>query len=200
MTKKQATANFSGVHRRGVLCAAVVGFLPCFTAYASEAGPVSMQSDMALKESELASKRMELCSAANPTGLGLQGDYYEADDCTGPIILSRVEGPVQLDPAAVWPQKAPRSARWRGWIKPPLPGKYAFHADHPRAMIVVAHQVFNGGDGSALNQIEMAAGRYYPLVLEVHGLNVTVDEVRLEWTAPHGMRYLLPRALMYLPT
>ena len=67
-------------------------------------------------------------------------------------------------------------------------------------MIVVAHQVFNGGDGSALNQIEMAAGRYYPLVLEVHGLNVTVDEVRLEWTAPHGMRYLLPRALMYLPT
>jgi hypothetical protein len=35
--------------------------------------------------------------------------------------------------------------------------------------------------------------------LEVHGLTVSMAGVRLEWTAPHGMRFVVPRLLLYLP-
>jgi len=200
MIRKKADGCDPQIGRRQFLCATVIGCIPWLKANASEASFVPVQSDMALKESERASNRMELCSAANSAGVGLQGEYFAAGDCTGHALLSKVEGPVELDPATVWPQGSPGSARWRGWVKPPLPGKYVFHVDHPSAKIVVARQVFQGGDDSSSNQIEMAAGRYYPVLLEVHGLNVSMAGVRLEWTAPHGMRFLVPRALLYLPT
>jgi hypothetical protein len=167
---------------------------------ASPESLIPFQDDMALKESQRASNLMALCSAANSAGIGLRGEYFATEDCSGPAILSRVDGPVHLDPAEVWSHGSPSSARWRGWVKPPLPGKYAFHAKHPGATIVVAHQILQVADGSTTQEIEMAAGRYYPLLLEIHGLNASTDGVRLEWTAPHGMRFVIPRALLYLPT
>ncbi|OYY65287.1 MAG: hypothetical protein B7Y51_03320 [Burkholderiales bacterium 28-67-8] len=200
MSREPADGCDPRIGRRHFLCVAVIGCIPWPKANASESGLVPRQGDMALKESERASNRMELCSAANPEGVGLQAEYFAAADCTGPAILSRVEGPVELDAATVWPQGSPGSARWRGWVKPPLPGKYVFHADHPGAKIVVARQVFQGGDDAISNQIELEAGRYYPVLLEVHGLNISMTGVRLEWTAPHGMRFVVPRALLYLPT
>lgn len=200
MSRQQGARGNLSVGRRHALSAAVIGCIPWLKVNASEEAVVSVQGEMALKESDRASQRMQLCSAANPIGVGLQGDYFATDDCTGSPIFSQIEGPVELDPNTVWPQGPPGSVRWSGWVKPPLPGKYAFHAEHPRATLVVARQLFQGGEGSTSDKIEMAAGRYYPLLLEVRGLNASVEGVILEWTAPHGMRFLIPRALLYLPT
>jgi hypothetical protein len=50
--------------------------------------------------------------------------------------------------------------------------------------------------------VEMSAGRFYPVLIELKGLNPAAAQqrVRLEWTAPHGARYLIPRALLHQPT
>lgn len=152
--------------------------------------------DMAEIERERAQQRMQTCSAANAPGAGLQAEFFAAPGFQGAVLARRVDGPLELLPAD-WPAGAVRSARWRGWVRPPLPGRYAFHASLPQARLVVARQEFRPG---GTEQLEMAAGRYYPVLLEVARLDGPPPPLRLEWTAPHGLRYLVPRALLYLPT
>ena len=122
----------------------------------------------------------------------------------GTLLLSRVDSIVDFDAGFEWPttqaDQRPESVRWTGWIKPSLNGRYRFHASHAGADLVVARQQMVGKDASASASIELAAGRFYPIALEIDHLGVMKERLRLEWTAPHGARYVIPRALLFLPS
>lgn len=152
--------------------------------------------DLGDVERERAEQRMQTCSAANVAGVGLRAEFFSAPGFQGAPIVTRVDGPLELLPAD-WPAGGVRSARWRGWVRPPLPGRYAFHTNLPQARLVVARQEFGAAAPAAL---DLAAGRFYPVVLELARLDGPPPALRLEWTAPHGLRYLVPRGLLYLPT
>ncbi len=184
------------MNRREACAAALAGGIGAAWRCASAA---TAGSGADSRERALAEQRMQTCTAANARGVGLQAEYFDKDHCQGIARLVRVEGPVEFDPASDVEARGARSARWRGWIKPPLPGLYGFHANHREARIVLAHQAFDGRSAGG-GLIALAAGRFYPVLLEAHGLRASPQGVRLEWTAPHGMRYLVPRASLFLPT
>ena len=155
-------------------------------------------------ELERAAQRAELCSPTNATGTGLRGEYFAREFAQGKVLLVRTDATVDFDNGFEWPApqvgERPRSARWTGWIRPSLAGSYRFHANQDAASLVVARQPMLGEGTSATASIELAAGRYYPITLQIDHIAAMKGRLRLEWTAPHGARYLIPRALMFLPT
>lgn len=158
----------------------------------------------ALSELEQAAMRDKLCSSANPIGTGLRGDYFGSDNCQGPVLLSRVDPVVDFDSSFDWPAtqtgRRPRSVRWSGWIKPPIAGDYRFHFDAAAASLFVS-RVLQVGEGALRDaHVALAAGRFSPLVIELSQLSNIDQRVRLEWTAPHGARYLIPRQQLHLPS
>lgn len=165
----------------------------------------TVRGDLAAAELRWADQRGQMCSGSNTAGVGLQGEYFASEQCQGPLLMARVDGPVDFDQSLDWPaerqQERPLSVRWSGWVKPPLSGSYRFHANASSgARITVAKQVLTGQGANDGAKVELAAGRYHPITLEVARLDLGDQRLRLEWTAPHGSRFIVPRALLYLPT
>jgi hypothetical protein len=160
-----------------------------------------------LSPSELlqADQRGQLCTAANAKGVGLQGEYFQKAGGNGTVLLKRLDATIDFDSGLEWPAELagqrPRSVRWSGWIKPPLSGAYRLHAPAAtRAKLFVANLAFDG-PAAADARIELAAGRFYPVRIEVDlPEQSSADRLRLEWTAPHGARYVVPRPLLFQPT
>lgn len=155
-------------------------------------------------ELKYAQQRADLCGAGNAVGVGLRGEYFDQPDLSGTLLLSRVDRTIDFDAQLEWPSNQPtlaRSARWSGWIKPPLAGVFRFHADAPGMRVSVAHRPVAGADVPAqANGVEMALGRFYPLLVELRRIEPGfTGRWRLEWTAPHGMRYVVPTALLFIP-
>lgn len=164
------------------------------------AGPSSPGGTMANAELRRAEELGSLCSGANPVGLGLRGEYYREENLAGTPMLVRVDPVIDFDAGLDWPSHGdaghPRSVRWTGWVKAPLSGRYRFHLDAPGAQVSVSRQVLVG----AGDEVELAAGRYHPVSLALHRLPAGPGRIRLEWTAPHGARFLVSRALLFPPT
>lgn len=155
-------------------------------------------------ERKYAQQRADMCGAGNAVGVGLKGEYYAEPALKGPVLLSRVDRLIDFDNRFEWPAEqaatAPRSARWTGWIKPPLAGRYRFHADAPGLKVSVANQIVAGVGASSNAGVDMALGRFYPVTVEAQTLDANhPGRWRFEWTAPHGMRYLVPTALLFVP-
>jgi len=186
--------------RRRLLMATACAFSLPWSCARSETVALPTGNGLNAKEGARAEQSMQMCSSANGSGVGLLAEYFGADQCKGIPVLSRVEGPIDWDPAELWSEGRPASARWHGWVKPPIPGNYRFHATHPGARIVVARQSFPDENDQSKAVISLEAGRYYPISLEVHALHVSTSPIRLEWIAPHGMQFLIPKSLLYLPT
>lgn len=144
-----------------------------------------------------------LCTAANAVGVGLEGVYFEGERFGGRELFRRLDATIDFaSPADLAPPAgvgAARSVRWKGWIKAPMPGAYRFHAASPGLSIRVANQVA-AADGEPAAALQMAAGRFYPIQVELAAASAPTGPVRLEWTAPHGARYLVPKALLFAPT
>ena len=158
---------------------------------------------LAQAELEQAAQKAELCSSANAAGVGLRGEYFADERCRGTPMLVRLDGSIDFDASLDWPverRRRPRSVRWSGWVKPPLAGLYRFHAGVADARVLVSQQVLAGPDAEPQADIELAAGRFYPISVELNRIAPDANGIRLEWTAPHGARFLVPRALLYLPT
>jgi hypothetical protein len=140
------------------------------------------------------------CSSRNLAGVGLQGDYFMNVGARGPLLLTRVDPSVEFDASLDWPSsmsRRPRSARWHGWVKVPLTGPYRFHAE-PSVSVTVSGLALAGATASDLATIELTAGRFYPIVVEAD--LQTGSGVKLEWTPPHGVRFVIPKTLLFLPT
>lgn len=150
-----------------------------------------------------AAERSDLCSSSNVVGTGLRGEYFAQNAKQKSPLFVRTDPTVDFDATFDRNETGVRqrlgSARWTGWVKPPVSGIYRFHADQPLARLVVSRQVMVGADAASSASIELAAGRFYPIVLEVDGLYEMKGRLRLEWTAPHGARFLVPRALLFVP-
>jgi hypothetical protein len=119
------------------------------------------------------------------------------------VLLSRLDLQVDFDAGLLWPaelQKTrPTSARWTGWIRVPLGGAYVFHLpDGQKGEIAVANEVALTADGQS-KKIELIAGRFSPISVTLPAFSAD-KPVKLEWTAPHGLRYTVPRGLLYPPT
>lgn len=165
--------------------------------------PSTPPDSLAAAELKSSAERAELCSATNATGTGLRGEYFARDSRRGAPVLLRVDPTIDFDASLEWPLRLagqrPASARWTGWVKPPLTGLYRFHVDQATARLVVARQLLVGDGAAARTTIEMAAGRFYPIALEVKTLDAISGRLQLEWTAPFGARYVVPRALLFVP-
>ena len=160
-------------------------------------------SDRMAAELLRADERAGICSAANAVGVGLRGEYFSEPSLQGDVALVRVDGVVDFDSSMDWPAglvAQPASVRWSGWVKPPLSGGYRFHADAPHMKVLVARNVVAGEGASPDDTVDLAAGRFYPIEIIVTQLTSSDKRIRLEWTAPHGARYVVSKALLHLPT
>ena len=159
---------------------------------------------LAVAELRRAAERAQTCSASTGPGVGLLGEYYAGEFWQGTAIEARTEGPVDFDTSLDFGKDSvrehARSARWTGWIKAPISGSYRFHADAPHVEVLVAKKLLAGDKAAADAQIEMSAGRYYPVVVTAERFTTAVPRLRLEWTAPHGARFLVPRVLLFPPS
>jgi hypothetical protein len=154
--------------------------------------------DLAALEARQAAARADLCSSANAAGVGLRGEYFAAERCAGAPLVVRLDGAIDFDRSFNLPAPSPRSVRWSGWVKPPLSGRYRFHASAADARIVVARQALAGPEAAA--GVELSPGRFFPILVEIDRIVAADTRIRLEWTTPRGVRFLVPRALLYLPT
>src|SRR4051794_5957829 len=95
--------------------------------------------DLAAVEARQAAARADMCSADNAAGVGLRGEYFAAERLAGAPLLVRLDKSIDFDASLDWPgadrPQRPRSVRWSGWVKPPLSGRYRFHAGTPDARI-----------------------------------------------------------------
>lgn len=151
-----------------------------------------------------ADARADMCSASNAVGVGLRGEYFAEQALRGAAMLVRVDDVIDFDQSIKWPTgdqaHTASSVRWSGWIKPPLSGLYRFHADAPHMQIFLARDLVAGEGAAPAHKVDLAAGRFYPIEILVSKLTDSPDRIRLEWTAPHGARFVVPKALLHLPT
>jgi len=197
------------IGRRGFLALAGAGGVAAaggafFVLRGGARAPEARPDDLAAVEARQAAHRAALCSSANVAGVGLRGEYFAAERCAGAPLLVRLDGGIDFDATLDWPAREqagrPRSVRWSGWVKPAIAGAYRFHAGAgDAARISVSQQPLAGAGAPADARIELAAGRFYPIVIELDRVASIESRIRLEWTAPHGARFAVPRALLYLP-
>lgn len=57
-----------------------------------------------------------------------------------------------------------------------------------------------GPGASVQAMIELTAGCFYPITVEVQHLDRVGGRLRLEWTTPYGVRFAIPQALLFMPT
>ncbi len=170
-------------------------------------GPVT-RLEGASESAELrqAAQRLEVCSATNVAGVGLRGEYFANPQSQGRALLVRIDPTIDFNVDLDWPESEvatrPRSVRWSGWIKPPMAGRFRFHFSVPGGRVYVSRQALVGPTALSDASIELAAGRFYPVRVEGDLVAAGPPDrlVRLEWTAPHGARNVIPRSLLYLPS
>ena len=147
-----------------------------------------------------------LCSASSSENTGLRGEYFLEADFRGSPALVRTDAVINFDADLDWPATLhaaqPQSARWRGWIKPPMNGAYRFHLGGGLgARVTISRLAVMGPELPDSVSFQMNAGRFYPITLEIAHLQTGAGpRISLEWTAPSGARYVVPPSLLRLPT
>lgn len=194
----------AGAVRRRILVGAATSLLGAAYAPRGAVAGTSAGASVAGAELKEAERRAALCSASNVAGTGLRGEYFENGNVGGKLLLVRVDGTVDFDLTMEWPvgsaSPRPRSAQWTGWIKAPITGTYRFHSGPRRSTFVIARQTLLRPESANEDAIDLTAGRFYPVLLQVERLDLMERRLQLEWTAPFGARYVIPRSLLYLPT
>jgi hypothetical protein len=156
----------------------------------------------AAAETRVAGRRDTLCTSASLVGIGLRGEYFAGPGLTGRRLVTRIDATVDVE-MGKWPAELaqqPSSARWSGWIKAPVTGRYWFDVAPDTASVTVSRQVVAGlraGNVIKPEPVDLVAGRHYPVTIEFSG---TSGRVQLHWTLPHGARSVVPRVFLNLPT
>jgi hypothetical protein len=202
MTDRCSWAGHVGLTRRRFLGMGTAALAVLSRDAAAFAGPPRLAGSQR-GELAQAERLASLCTASNAIGIGLMGEYFRALSFRGKPVLTRIDSTIDFDESMEWPKSAPfsraASVRWTGWVKAPLAGAYLLHLSHPDATVKVSRQEMVKA-GVTQASIEMAPGRYYPISVEIESLKASFARFRLEWTAPHGARYVVPRALLHPPT
>jgi hypothetical protein len=209
------------VHPMRAILACVSAALLAGCAPGEAPAPPSAASSAMGSELARAAERGNMCSAREAKAAGLKAEFFAQPRWAGTALLSRLEGPVEASSAGAADAAEPvqaRSARWRGWIRPPLTGAYAFHSNQPGVRITVSGQPVSSGPDSAGATVQLAAGRYHPIIVEWADIPSAARSpqtrssadaataapaakgLTLSWTAPHGARYVIPKSALYPPT
>lgn len=148
-------------------------------------------------------RRANVCSASNPTGVGLRGEYFSAPSRQGKPGLVRIDRTIEfgsLSEVASETGATPGSILWTGWIKAPVSGHYRFDGGSPRVRITVAN-IPVAGEGAAIDAgADLSVGKFYSIRVELDRVESGLFPLRLMWTTPYGARYGVPRQLLFLPT
>jgi hypothetical protein len=145
----------------------------------------------------------QLCTSRTLPGIGLRGEYFGAAGFKGKPLVSRMDLQVDFDAQWLWPTELaktpPQSVRWSGWIRVPLSGAYSFHlSDGQQGEIQVANMSALSAAGQS-QKVDLVAGRFTPVSINLPTL-AAGKPLKLEWTPPHGLRFTVPRGLLYPPT
>lgn len=151
-----------------------------------------------------AARLAALCSGSNAIGVGLRGEYYSAENFRGEPSATRTDttvefsSPYDLFKAAGLDRIG--SARWTGWIKPHVAGRFKFDGGSSQVKISVSNISLAGMNVATDAGIHLLAGRYYPIQMELDRIAPEQPPIRLRWTVPYGAHYLVPRQALFLPT
>ena len=195
-----------GLTRRSVVVSLALAGIAAYARRDTALAPPSPRRVDVSSAAELAtaSRLADLCSGQNAVGVGLRGEYFSAENWLGPLALTRIDSVIDFDPTLDWPAgrsaSPPRSVRWAGWVKAPIDGRYRFHFDAPGARISVAGQSLAEPGAASGVAVNLHAGRFYPISLELPRVAALQKRISLEWTAPHGVRFIVPQAMLHLPT
>jgi hypothetical protein len=179
--------------RAGLACLLVSAWPGLHAAVPANDGAAARERELDAQRRD--ATRAALCSSAIPGGTGLSGEFFSSEGLRGTRLAERLQTELE------WPTGlAARSARWIGWLRAPLTGFYAFHARVPGVQITVAGRRVGGEGAAPQARVELAAGRFHPILIELPRIDPALKDLRLEWTAPHGARFAIPGRAMYPPT
>jgi hypothetical protein len=191
--------------RREVLWAGAGLLLSRSVVRASSATPTRSEPNRgvssALGES---AHQADLCSSANAIGVGLRGEYFSADGWRGHPNAVRTDTTVNFASPAELSKACGLqligSVRWTGWVRAHVSGRFRFEGGSPQVRVVVSNLDQSGPQVTSTAGIQLSAGRYYPVRVELDRVSTAQKIVRLQWTAPYGARYVIPRELLFLPS
>jgi hypothetical protein len=142
------------------------------------------------------------------TGTGLQGDYYDNIDYTG-IHVQRTDPTVYFDWGSGSPDAAigsdTFSVRWTGEVQPRYTGTYTFYTvsdDGVRLWVnnqLLINNWTDHGSTQDAGLITLQAGRLYPIKMEMYE-NGGGAVAQLFWSAPNGVKEVIPSTQLYLPS
>jgi len=145
-------------------------------------------------------------SAVGGTGTGLRGNYYNTQDLTGSIILSRIDSTVNVDWGTGSPDPSINvdhfSARWLGQVQATTTGSYTFstNSDDGVRLWVNGTQIINNWTDHApvidSGTISLTAGQKYDIKLEYYE-NGGGAAISLYWTPPGGSQAVIPASQLY---
>ncbi len=102
---------------------------------------------------------------------------------------------VDFDFAQTWPRanngKKIKSARWQGWIRPPVSGTYKFKSQSTSVDLTIRKTIVIGPG--------LVAGRFYPADMSANANESGIGKVTLEWSTPYGATYVIPHTMLFLP-
>ncbi len=158
---------------------------------------------LSLSSQKSESQNGEMCGASNPIGVGLQGEYFGTSHLKGKVLIVRMDNSIDFYISKNWPRKRSgeilKSVRWMGWLKAPVSGLYQFHLDSPSSSLTLARELLIGERARSVSSKNLEAGKFYPIKIEVENIDEKNSHLRFEWTTPYGVRYVLPRSMLYLP-
>jgi hypothetical protein len=154
---------------------------------------------------------MTTCPAQKPpdgTGTGLKGEYFNTQDLSGTVALTRIDPKVDFDWGTGSPDPAVTvvdhfSARWTGQIQPRYSGKYTFSTisdDGSRVTIdgkvVVDAFVDQGGNVENTGYADLSAGQKYSIKVEYYE-NTGGALIHFSWESMCQTKEIVPTSQLY---
>jgi PA14 domain len=144
------------------------------------------------------------CTSIPAVATGLRGEYFLGENLDGALLLGRADKAIDFDDSLDWPAdqvlETPHSARWTGWLRPIFSGRYTFRSTAANSSLVVSRQPAITGRQANLPGVDLLEGKMYSFVFELRSWRPgRGTRVQLEWSTPLGLRYVVPRDLLYQP-
>jgi hypothetical protein len=170
------------------------------------AGAAGTQAGMA----GMAGNVMPVCPAKPPdgTGIGLKGEYFNTQDLSGTVALTRTDPKVDFDWGMGSPDPAitvvdKYSARWTGMVQPRYTGKYTFFTtsdDGSRVTIdgkvVVDAFIDQSANVENTGFADLVGGMKYPIKVEYYE-NGGGAVIHMSWESPCQTKEIVPTSQLY---
>lgn len=151
-----------------------------------------------------ASRLAALCSSSNAIGVGLRGEYFAEANWVGRPSAIRTDATVEFESPHELSKasglKGLESVRWTGWVKAHVTGRFKFDGGSPDVRVFISNIALSDARTGSAAAIQLSAGKYYPVRIELGQISTSRYPIRLQWTTPYGAHYVVPRQLLFLPT